>query len=68
MPKTSNAGDPSRETSRRTTRTSAACLAIVPRFAQSAEKRRRRLNGHQFIPDVLRGVRFIDGIEIEVAA
>jgi len=46
----------------------AACLAMVFRLAQSAEKRWRRLNGHQLIPDVIRGVRFIDGIKLEVAA
>ena len=46
----------------------AACLAMVFRLVQSAEKRWRRLNGHQLIPDVIRGVRFIDGIKLEVAA
>ena len=46
----------------------AACLAMVFKLAQSAEKRWRRLNGHQLIPDVIRGVRFIDGIKLEVAA
>ena len=46
----------------------AACLAMVFRLAQSAEKRWRRLNGHQLIPDVIRGVRFIDGIKLGVAA
>ncbi|MCP3902449.1 MAG: IS256 family transposase, partial [Planctomycetes bacterium] len=46
----------------------AACLAMVFKLAQSAEKRWRRLNGHQLIPDVIRGVRFIDGIKLKVAA
>ena len=46
----------------------AACLSMVFKLAQSAEKRWRRLNGHQLIPDVIRGVRFIDGIKLEVAA
>jgi len=45
----------------------AACLAMVFKLAQSAEKRWRRLNGHQLIPDVIRGIRFIDGIK-KVAA
>lgn len=39
-----------------------ACLAMVFRLAQSAEQRWRRLNGHHLIPDVIRGVRFINGI------
>ena len=46
----------------------AACLAMVFKLAQSAEKRWRRLNGHQLIPDVIHGVRFIDGIKMKVAA
>ncbi len=45
----------------------AACLAMVFKLAQSAEKRWRRLNGHQLITDVIRGVQFIDGIK-KVAA
>ena len=45
----------------------AACLAMVFKLAQSAEKHWRRLNGHQLIPDVIRGVLFIDGIK-KVAA
>lgn len=40
----------------------AACLAMVFKLARSAEKRWRRLNGHDLIPDVIRGVHFIDGI------
>jgi putative transposase len=46
----------------------AACLAMVFKLAQSAEKHWRRLNGHQLIADVIRGVRFIDGIKHKVAA
>ena len=46
----------------------AACLAMVFKLAQSAEKRWRRLDGHQLIPDVIRGVRFIDGIKHKAAA
>lgn len=45
----------------------AACLAMVFKLAQSAEKRWRKLNGHQLIPDVISGVRFVDGIK-KVAA
>ena len=45
-----------------------ACLAMVFKLARSAEKRRRRLNGHELIPDVIQGVRFIDGIKEKVAA
>ena len=45
----------------------AACLAMVFKLAQSAEKRWRKLNGHPSIPDVIRGVQFIDGIK-KVAA
>jgi putative transposase len=41
----------------------AACLAMVFKLAQSAEKHWRRLNGHQLIPDVIQGVRFINGIK-----
>ena len=40
----------------------AACLAMVFKLARSAEKRWRRLNGHDLIPDVIRCVHFIDGI------
>ena len=46
----------------------AACLAMVFKLAQSAEKRWRRLNGHRLIVDVIHGVRFIDGIKLKVAA
>ena len=41
---------------------------MVFKLARSAEKRRRRLNGHELIPDVIQGVRFIDGIKEKVAA
>ena len=44
-----------------------ACLAMVFKLVQSAEKRWRRLNGHQLIPEVIEGIKFIDGIK-EVAA
>lgn len=32
------------------------------KLAQSAEKGWRKLRGHQHIPDLVRGVRFIDGV------
>ena len=38
-----------------------ACLAMVFKLCQSAEKRWRRLNGHALIHDVITGVEFIDG-------
>jgi len=44
-----------------------ACLTMVFKLAQSAEKRWRRLNGKELIPEVIRGVKFVDGIK-EIAA
>lgn len=44
-----------------------ACLAMVFKLAQCAEKRWRRLNGQELIPEVIRGVKFVDGIK-EIAA
>ena len=44
-----------------------ACLMMVFKLALAAEKRWRRLNGSALLPDVIRGVRFIDGIK-EIAA
>ncbi|MCD4670920.1 MAG: IS256 family transposase [Actinomycetia bacterium] len=41
----------------------AACLAMVFKLAQAAEKRWRQLNGSALLPDVIRGVRFVDGIK-----
>jgi putative transposase len=38
-----------------------ACLAMVYKLIDSAEKRWRRLNGHALIPDVIAGVTFTDG-------
>jgi hypothetical protein len=32
------------------------------KLAQSASKGWRKLRGHQHIPDLIRGVRFIDGV------
>lgn len=46
-----------------------ACLTMVYKLMQSASKRWRLLNGSEFIPDVIRGVPFIDGQKApEVAA
>ena len=38
-----------------------ACLAMVYKLAMSASKGWRKLNGSDRIPDVISGVRFIDG-------
>jgi len=45
-----------------------ACLTMVFKLAESASKRWRRLNGHKLIPDVIAGVRFVDGVMSKVAA
>jgi len=46
-----------------------ACLTMVYKLMQSASKRWRLLNGSELIPEVIRGVPFIDGIRAqEVAA
>jgi putative transposase len=44
-----------------------ACLTMVFKLALAAEKRWRRLNGSALLPEVIRGVRFIDGVK-EMAA
>ncbi len=44
-----------------------ACLTMVFKLTLAAEKRWRRLNGSALLPDVIRGVRFVDGIK-ELAA
>ena len=44
-----------------------ACLAMVFKLVLAAEKRWRRLNGSALLPQVIRGVRFVDGIK-EIAA
>ena len=53
----------------RTTRTKGAgsrtaCLTMVFKLAQSAERKWRKLNGHQLLGDVLQGVRFKDGTKV----
>ena len=44
-----------------------ACLAMVFKLCQSAEKRWRRLNGHALIPEVIAGVTFTDGETTQAA-
>jgi len=44
-----------------------ACLTMVFKLARAAEKRWRRLNGSALLSDVIRGVRFVDGLK-ELAA
>ena len=44
-----------------------ACLTMVFKLARAAEKRWRRLNGSALLPEVIQGVRFVDGIK-ELAA
>jgi transposase-like protein len=44
-----------------------ACLTMVFKLAQCAEKRWRRLNSKELIGEVIRGVRFVDGVK-EIAA
>jgi len=39
-----------------------ASVTMMFKLAQSAEKGWRKLRGHQHIPDLIRGVRFIDGV------
>lgn len=45
-----------------------ACLTMVFKLMQSAQKRWRLLNGSQLLPDVIQGVQFIDGIKSQEAA
>jgi transposase-like protein len=44
-----------------------ACLTMVFKLARAAEKRWRRLNGSTLLPEVIRGVRFVDGIKAMAA-
>ncbi len=44
-----------------------ACLAMFYKLARSAEKRWRKLNGHDQIPDVIAGVTFTDGVKQQAA-
>jgi transposase-like protein len=38
-------------------------LAMIFKLAQAAEKSWRRLNGHNQLPKVIQGIKFVDGIE-----
>ena len=40
-----------------------ACLAMVFKLSESASKRWRALNGSERLPDVIRGVRFCNGVK-----
>lgn len=44
-----------------------ATLTMVFKLAQVAEKRWRKLNGHKLLEDVIRGIRFVDGIKENAA-
>ena len=46
----------------------AACLAMMFKLAQSAEKRWRLLNGSERLPEVLQGIVFQDGVRLDQAA
>ncbi len=41
-----------------------ACLTMVFKLAQAAERKWRKLNGHQLLGDVIRGVQFKDGTKV----
>jgi integrase len=43
-----------------------ACLTMVYKLLQSAAKRWRLLNGSNYLPDVIAGVQFIDGVKPQV--
>jgi transposase-like protein len=45
-----------------------AALAMVWRLAQTASKRWRALNGSEKIPEVIQGVRFVDGVRADQEA
>jgi transposase-like protein len=45
-----------------------ACLTMVFKLMQSASKKWRLLNGSQLLPDVIQGIKFIDGIKSQAAA
>ena len=41
-----------------------ACLAMVFKLAQAAERKWRKLNGYELLGDVIRGARFKDGTKV----
>jgi transposase-like protein len=45
-----------------------ACLTMVYKLMESAAKKWRHLNGSKIIPDVIQGIKFIDGIREENVA
>lgn len=45
-----------------------ACLAMVFKLVQSAERYWRRLNGIHFLPEVIQGTTFIDGLIVRTDA
>ena len=45
-----------------------ACLTMVFKLMQSAQKRWRLLNGSELLPDVIQGTQFIDGLKPQEAA
>ena len=45
-----------------------ACLSMVFKLMQSAQKRWRLLNGSNLLPDVIQGTQFIDGLKPQEAA
>jgi putative transposase len=45
-----------------------ACLTMVFKLMQSAQRRWRLLNGSELLPDVIQGTHFIDGIKPQEAA
>ena len=48
--------------------TRAACLAMVFKLCQSAERGWRKLNGHKLVLNVLQGVKYVDGVQQDYAA
>ena len=44
-----------------------ACLTMVFKLALSAQKRWRALNGAEQIADVVKGIKFVDGVKKEAA-
>jgi putative transposase len=53
----------------RTTRTKGsgsriACLTMVFKLAQAAERKWRKLNGHALLGDIIQDIQFKDGIKV----
>jgi len=44
-----------------------ACLTMVFKLTQSAEANWRSLNGSNLLPEVIQGVRFVDGFKQQAA-